>query len=94
MACAWAGFVAYGVSMLLSYFIGQHYYPVRYPLGQMGVYTLAALLLFAAMAFGRNVLPLWASLVVNSVLILLFVALIVRRDLPLSSLPVIGKKFK
>ena len=94
MACAWAGFIAYGVSMLLSYFIGQHYYPIRYPLRDMGIYTLAAALLFAAMTYGRQMLPLWTSLVINTVLILAFIAIIIRRDLPLHTLPVIGRHFR
>ena len=94
MACAWAGFIAYGVSMLLSYFIGQHYYPIRYPLRDMGIYTLAATLLFAAMTYGRQMLPLWTSLVLNTVLILAFIAIIIRRDLPLHTLPVIGRHFR
>ena len=94
MACAWAGFIAYGVSMLLSYFIGQHYYPIRYPLRDMGIYTLAAALLFAAMTYGRQMLPLWTSLVLNTVLILAFFAIIIRRDLPLHTLPVIGRHFR
>ena len=94
MACAWAGFIAYGVSMLLSYFIGQHYYPIRYPLRDMGIYTLAAALLFAAMTYGRQMLPLWTSLLLNTVLILAFIAIIIRRDLPLHTLPVIGRHFR
>ena len=94
MACAWAGFIAYGVSMLLSYFIGQHYYPIRYPLRDMGIYTLAAALLFATMTYGRQMLPLWTSLVLNTVLILAFIAIIIRRDLPLHTLPVIGRHFR
>ena len=94
MACAWAGFIAYGVSMLLSYFIGQHYYPIRYPLRDMGIYTLAAALLFAAMTYGRQMLPLWTSLVLNTVLIFAFIAIIIRRDLPLHTLPVIGRHFR
>ncbi|MCR4915907.1 MAG: lipopolysaccharide biosynthesis protein [Prevotella sp.] len=94
MACAWAGFIAYGVSMLLSYFIGQHYYPIRYPLRDMGIYTLAAALLFAAMTYGRQMLPLWTSLVLNTVLILAFIAIIIRRDLPLHTLPVVGRHFR
>ena len=94
MACAWAGFIAYGVSMLLSYFIGQHYYPIRYPLRDMGIYTLAAALLFAAMTYGRQMLPLWTSLMLNTVLILAFIAIIIRRDLPLHTLPVIGRHFR
>jgi len=94
MACAWAGFVAYGVSMLLSYFIGQHYYPIKYPLGQMAFYTLAAVLLFGVMAYGRQTLPLTLSLALNTLLVVVFLAIIVKRDVPLKSLPVIGRRFK
>lgn len=39
---AWAAFGSYGTVMLLSYFIGQRYYPIRYPLPVMGLYTLLA----------------------------------------------------
>ena len=38
--------------------------------------------------------PMLYSLALNTLLILVFVAYIVKRDLPLSSLPVIGKKIK
>ena len=94
MACAWAGFAAYATSMLLSYFIGQHYYKIAYPLRDLGLYTAVAAALYAAMAWGREVLPLWASLGVNTLLIVAFATLIVRRDMPLSTLPVVGKYFK
>ena len=93
MACAWAGFAAYATSMLLSYFIGQHYYKIDYPLRDMALYVVAAAVLYAAMLFSRD-LSLWLQLPLNTLLIIAFAALIVRRDLPLSSLPVIGKHFK
>ena len=44
-ACAWGGFAGYGISMLLSYFLGQKYYPVRYELRSIGLYVLLALVL-------------------------------------------------
>ena len=94
MACAWAGFAAYATSMLLSYFIGQHYYKIDYPLGEMARYTFVAAVLFVAMIVAREQLPLWASLAVSTLLIVFFVAFIIKCDLPLSSLPVIGKRFK
>ena len=93
MACAWAGFAAYAVSMLLSYVVGQHYYRIDYPLRDMALYTLAAAALFAVMTLTAT-LPLWAQLVLNTLLIGLFLMIIVKRDLPLSSLPLIGKHFK
>ena len=93
MACAWAGFAAYGVSMLLSYFIGQKYYPINYPLKDIFVYVVIAALFFVIIHYSNQLLPLWGSLVVNTGVLLMFVAHIIYHDLPLKSLPVIGKYF-
>lgn len=93
MACAWAGFVAYAASMLLSYFIGQHYYKINYPLKDISAYVVIAFIFYTFMRTASS-WPLIASLTFNTLLILLFVALIVKRDLPLAGLPVIGKYFK
>ena len=81
MACAWAGFAAYATSMLLSYFIGQHYYPIRYPLKDIALYVGLSVVGFAVMALLHDALPLWASLLLNTVIILLFAAVVVKRDL-------------
>ncbi|MBR6321036.1 MAG: M28 family peptidase [Prevotella sp.] len=94
VACAWAGFAAYAVSMLLSYFIGQRYYPIRYPLGAIGFYVLLAFVAWFSMDYLHGRLPLWASLTYNTLAIGFFVAIILRRDFPLRSLPVVGKYFK
>lgn len=48
MGSAWGAFISYGTVMLLSFFIGQHYYPIRYPLTVMGLYTLLAAILWLA----------------------------------------------
>ena len=81
MACAWAGFAAYATSMLLSYFIGQHYDPIRYPLKDIALYVGLSVVGFAAMTLLHDALPLWASLLLNTVIILLFAAVVVKRDL-------------
>ena len=94
IACAWGGFAGYGVAMVTSYFIGQEHYPLNYPLKDIALYTMMAALAFAVMMYLRDDLPLWLSLAVNTILILLFLAVIIKRDLPLAKLPVIGKYFK
>ena len=94
MACAWAGFAAYATSMLLSYFIGQRYYPIAYPIRQMSAYVLLTIVLFLAMQYANSILPVRAALIVNTLLIIVFAAYLVKKDFPLSSLPIIGKKFK
>ena len=93
MACAWSGFAGYATAMTLSYIVGRIYHPIAYPLRSIAIYVGMTLLFFVAMSYGREYLPLWASLGVNTLLVLLFCAYIVRYDMPLSSLPVIGKFF-
>uniref|UniRef100_UPI004029D253 oligosaccharide flippase family protein n=1 Tax=Prevotella sp. TaxID=59823 RepID=UPI004029D253 len=93
-ACAWAGFASYAVSMILSYFFGQKYYPIAYPLKSIFTYTLLAIVLFVGMTASNRYLPMLPALLVNTLLLIADVAFIVKRDLPLSSLPVIGKKFR
>ena len=94
IACAWGGFAGYGVAMLLSYLVGQKHYPIDYPLKDMLVYTVLAAILFVGITFSNKYLGFWPALLVNTVLILAFCAFIVKKDLPLAGLPVVGKYFK
>ena len=94
MACAWGGFAGYGVAMLLSYFVGQKYYPIDYPLKDLLLYTLIAAVLFVGITWSNAHLGFWPALAVNTVLVLAFLAYIVKKDLPLAEIPVIGKYFK
>ena len=94
IACAWGGFAGYGVAMLTSYFIGQEHYPLNYPLKDIAFYAILAALSFAVMMYLREELPIWLSITINTVLILLFVGVIIKKDVPLGKRPVIGKYFK
>ena len=94
MACAWAGFAGYGVSMLLSYIVGQRKYPISYPLRSIGVYVALAALFTAVMMLLPHTMPKLARIAVNTVLLAAFVGHIVYHDFPLSGLPVVGKYFK
>ena len=94
MACARGGFAGYGVAMITSYIVGQKYYPLNYPLKDITLYTILAAIAFVAMTLLHEKLSMWLSIAINTLLILAFIALIIKRDLPLSKLPIIGKKFK
>lgn len=94
MACAWGGFAGYGTAMLLSYFVGQKYYPINYPLRDMFIYVALAAVLFIGMTLSNSRLPFGAAEGVNTLLVIVFVVYIVKRDFPLSELPVIGKYFR
>ena len=90
MACAWAGFTGYAVAMLLSYFVGQKKYPIKYDLRSILMYTLLAGVLFA-LGCGIDYTNIWLAMVVRTILLLLFVAYIVKHDLPLKQIPFINR---
>jgi len=86
MACAWAGVAGYGTAMTLSYIVGQKKYPIDYPVIDIARYVVIAAVLFAAMRFCDGLMPVWASVAVNTVLIAAFAAYVVRRDFQVSGL--------
>ena len=95
MACAWAGFAGYGTAMILSYFVGQKYYPINYPLKSIGVYVAITLLFFVVMHLAEVYVPNMAlQLAINTACIVLFVAHTIHYDFPLYNLPVVGKYFR
>ena len=80
MACAWAGFAGYGTAMLLSYFVGQKKYPINYPVAEMVAYVAVAVALFLAMNWMNAHVATWLALLANTLMILVFAAIIVKRD--------------
>ena len=95
-ACAWGGLAGYFTSMTLSYIVGQRKNPIPYPIKDIIIYFIASMALFGMMKwFARHTeWPEWVLFLINNFLILGFIYRIIKCDLPLSSLPVIGKKFK
>ena len=89
MACAWAGFAGYGTAMTLSYFVGQKYYPIKYDLAGIGKYVALAVICFVIIKLCRDYIGgLWLILP-NTLIILLFLAYIVKKDFPIE--PILRK---
>ena len=94
-ACAWGGVAGYGTAMVLSYIVGQKKNPIPYPMKDIAIYVLITAFLTALMYLHEERFQLGiASLAFNTMCIVLFVVFIVRRDFPLSHLPVIGRFFR
>ena len=93
IACAWAGFTGYGVAMLLSYFVGQKKYPIQYDLKAIGMYVLLATVLYVAAEY-VSIDNIYLRMAYRTVLLLLFIAYVVKRDLPLSQIPILNKLLK
>ena len=85
MACAWGVFGGYLVSMLLSYFIGQKKYPIHYPLKDIALYVIVFAVLWAvSQCFGKMNIVL--NFILCTLLLCVYVAFIVKRDIPLQSI--------
>ena len=93
-ACAWGGVAGYGTAMVLSYIVGQKKNPIPYPIKDIIFYIGKAAICTVLMLGFISSLPEWAQMICNTILILAFIVDIIRNDLPLSNLPVIGKKFR
>lgn len=93
VASAWASVAGYGVITLLSYIIGQKKYPVSYPLKNMAVYLILAAVLFV---LSQEVIISNAGLrlVFRTLLLLIFIAYILKKDLPLKTIPFVNRFVK
>jgi O-antigen/teichoic acid export membrane protein len=92
-ASAVASLVSYIVMMLLSYFIGQRHYAIAYPLKSIGVYVVLTLALWIA-GVVIEVPNFWFRMVYRTGLLVVFVVYVVKKDLPLSEIPLLKKCVK
>ena len=65
-ACAWGGFAGYMTAMVLSYLVGQKYYPIDYPIKEMAMYVVLTFIIYVVMTRLCPQLPVWAALIVNT----------------------------
>ena len=95
MACAWAGFMGYASAMTISYLVGQKKYPINYPLKEIVLYVALAAVLYIGIVYSNRLLPLWAALAMNTVIVFLFIAYIVKKDFNKNmNISLINKKHK
>lgn len=93
MACAWAGFTGYAVAMILSYAVGQKKYPISYDLRGIGCYVVLTALLYVA-GMWMPIDNFFLRMVFRTLLLLLFAAYILKRDMPVSEIPFINRFVK
>ncbi|MGB5444648.1 MAG: polysaccharide biosynthesis C-terminal domain-containing protein [Psychromonas sp.] len=93
MGSAWAAFICYFVVMVVSYYFGQKYMPIKYDLKSIGLYTVVTLGLYGVSIFIKTDHTI-LDLVLKSALMLVFLVLMVKRDLPLKAIPLINRYCK
>lgn len=93
MACAWASFASNLLMMLLSYLIGQKKFPIQYDMRSALFYFVLATVFYIA-GMQPHIESEVLRLGYRTALLFIFLAVVVKKDLPLSELPYIGKRFK
>jgi len=93
MACAWSAFTCYFAMMVVSWFIGQRHYPIKYDLKRIGIYFLLAMVLYGiALCFPFE--NLFLRLGFRTILLLIYLIYLLKTDLPVQEIPYINRYFK
>jgi len=72
MACAWATLAAYGVMMVVSYFLGQKHFPIKYNIRAIMVFVVMAIGFYAISFSYQSLDNVILKLILNNLLVLLF----------------------
>ncbi|MBI3520340.1 MAG: oligosaccharide flippase family protein [Bacteroidetes bacterium] len=72
MACAWATLASYGIMMVTSYILGQKYYPIKYNLRSISVFTFLALGFYFISTCYSDMESTILKLILNNILLGLF----------------------
>ena len=79
MACAFASFVCYGFMMVVSYRLGQKYYPVPYAWKKLTAYVVICLILFGIHQLFRRFSPgIWFTHAFGALEVLAFMYFVYR----------------
>jgi len=90
IASAWATFFCNLIIMTISYIFGQKYFPISYNLKTIFFYFAIAIIFYTAGMY-IEIENEYLKYAYRTVLLLLFIAIIIKRDLPLREIPIINK---
>lgn len=85
-ASAGASLICFFVIMVVSYLFGQKYYPIPYDLKTIGMYFVIAMAMFAF----SLITPI-DNYLFNTLMLVVYIAIILKHDLPLRAIPFIGR---
>lgn len=73
---AWAALIAYAGIMVVSYLLGQKYYPIPYPVKRMGLYTLLAAILWGVGTLCQFPYFMIGTYMVRTLLLVLYIIVV------------------
>jgi O-antigen/teichoic acid export membrane protein len=81
-ACAWATLAAYAGMMILSYVLGQKYFPIKYNIKAISVYILTALVFYFITFTYSGMESAILKLTLNNLLVILFAWFVYKLEFP------------
>lgn len=78
LGSAWAALASYFAVMLISYFVGRHYYPLPYEVGRLLAYTLLAGVLYAAGIWTGNIFGTGLMYAIRILLLIIYIGIVVK----------------
>lgn len=93
MGAAYAGLVGYLLMTLLSYIVGQKKNPIPYDLKRIGSYILLAVVLYL-LGTQVQIANVYLRLTYRTILLIMYLAYIIKMDLPLRKIPYLNRIFK
>lgn len=83
---AWATLVCYGSMVVISYFLGQKHFPIRYPIKKIFLYLSLSLIFYAVSLLLNSEGFEWINFSLNTVLFLLFLGILYVLEKPKKAL--------
>lgn len=72
MACAWATLAAYATMMIMSYYLGQKYFPIKYNVRAMLVFFLLAIVFYMISITYSGLESSFIKVILNNLFVILF----------------------
>lgn len=76
LGSAWAALGSYFAVMVISYFVGRHYYPLSYQVGRLALYTLLAAVLYAGGMWIEPFFPAWLLYTTRIIMLVIYLGVI------------------
>ena len=93
MGSALAGLIGYALMTILSYVVGQVRNPIPYDLKRIATYTLLAAVLYV-LGVKVTLENTYLRMAYRTLLLIIYIIFIVKKDLPLKSIPIINRFIK
>ena len=87
MGSAWAALISYFLVMVISYFVGRHYYPLPYQIGRMALYAVMALALYSAAGYLETIFATWLMYLVKILYLALYAGVVVMAEMSRNPTP-------